>query len=89
MIASQHKQAKLKPIKQRIAEAEKDKFWNDFHEGINEKSNKMIQKKVDMQATGISFKNPVTATEAERNVQYGTGGGQRPKKKTFANDRGS
>ena len=42
MIASQHKQAKLKPIKQRIAEAEKDKFWNDFHEGINEKSNKMI-----------------------------------------------
>ena len=42
MFASQHKQAKLKPIKQRIADAEKDKFWNDFHEGINEKSNKMI-----------------------------------------------
>jgi hypothetical protein len=35
----------------------------------------MIANKVDMQATGISFKNPVTAAEDSRTVQYGTGGG--------------
>jgi hypothetical protein len=60
-------------------EAEKDKFWNDFHEGINEKSQKIIPKKVDqssnMQATGISFKNPLTSVDENRNVQYATGGG--------------
>jgi hypothetical protein len=62
LIATQHKQSKLVPIKQRIKEAEKDRFWNDFHEGINEKSSKIIQKRGDqskdpMLATGISFKN--------------------------------
>jgi hypothetical protein len=43
-----------------------------------------------MQATGISFKNPVTATEENRTIQYATGGGQRPKKlKAFGNDKNS
>ena len=54
----------------------------------------MIHKKFDqssiMQATGISFKNPVTAVDEIRTVQYGTGGGQRPKKmKAFGNDKNS
>jgi hypothetical protein len=92
LIASQHKQQKLIPIKQRIKEAEKDRFWNDFHEGINEKSVKLVQKRNDgkdpMLATGISFKNQSQDEETQR-MQYGTGGGPRPKKKTFGQDRAS
>jgi hypothetical protein len=106
LIKNQIKQAKLQPVKERIKEAEKDKFWNDFHEGIAEKSAKVLkdasnpyagtgtQYSSTMQATGLSYKNPLTANEDTRSFAYGpSGNANRPinvkNKKAFGQDRNS
>lgn len=105
LIKNQIKQAKLQPVKERIKEAEKDKFWNDFHEGIAEKSTKVLKDvshpygsgshhSSTMQATGLSYKNPLTTNEETRSVVYGpSGGGNRSingkYKKAFGQDRNS
>ena len=43
LISKQKKNQKLQPLKQRIKDAEKDEFWNDFHNNIKEKSNKVMK----------------------------------------------
>lgn len=105
LIKNQIKQAKLQPVKERIREAEKDKFWNDFHENIAEKSSKVLkdvshpygsgsQHSSTMQATGLSYKNPLTANEETRSFMYGpsTNGNKSlnvKNKKAFGQDRNS
>ena len=59
-IAQQHKNSKLVPLKKRIQDAEKDKFWSDFQDGIQQKGTSRQTHKDMLQATGTSFRNPVS-----------------------------
>lgn len=58
---SQNQLSKLKPIKQRIEEAEREQFWSEFSNDPKKVAGKHKQSIHDssMQATGISYKHNV------------------------------